>query len=478
MSEHYTRLVAYRPNGERLGVLPEPLTFSASTPFDTSDDVGAMQLSYSLQGQAAAVLDRKLALGLEVALEEWDGSDWVEPDGARYMILKRSRDVSDQTRSVSLSGPAYGRILSKIMHLPEKRLLATEGENRNRRKLAGTPGAIVAQLLIEYEKRSGVKIDRSFDSVTDSTGAKWPREVTLWTARGEALDVTIGRLASQNLAAAWWSGRTLNLAPSRPSRDRASTVVLRVGREIGEAPSEESIEDLAHARTLEGAEGLLVTTARALAPSPWGRWEVFASDERVDLKDTATRLNDAWLDQSARPIAEYTRDLTPLCEWRIGIDIRPGDWITAPTDMELERVKVAALLWRMDSQGVTRSLTLHDRVVAPEVRIRQRQRRGEAGGAAGSGSSLAGIGSGGTGPQGPQGPRGPQGPPGPPGAAGPKGDTGAAGPKGARGPEGKQGEQGPQGPQGPEGPPGPKGDAGSAARINFIDWPLKIRLTS
>ncbi|WP_131104021.1 hypothetical protein [Ornithinimicrobium sufpigmenti] len=388
MSDHHsTRLVAYAPNGGRLGVLPVPLAWSASIPWE---DQGAASLTYARVAAGGGILGRTLTQGLELALEEWNGTAWVEPDGARYVVLERSNDRLDDTDTVQLTAPAYGWLLSKVKErAPAEGFYAAEGDNAGRRQFIGqTAGSVAITLLNEYAQRGGPVIARDFTATHDSLGKPWPPLNVLWVSRGEALDVTLGRMADGGAAVPWWTGRTLRLAPPRPGRERASQVILRERTHVAEAPSTETIADLIQAHTLHGGNGLLVTDVDQSAPSPWGRWEGFASDDRVTIEGSARARNQRELADAARLRGQYTRDLTPAVPYRLGVDVLPGDWVTAPTHVKGERVRVAGLLWRAQGEDVTRSVILNDRLLDAELRRRRRARMGEGVGSSGAGSDV------------------------------------------------------------------------------------------
>ena len=50
------RLKAYKPNGDALGLLPQPSSFSASF---LHDDTGALRLEYSRKALNGSILERK-----------------------------------------------------------------------------------------------------------------------------------------------------------------------------------------------------------------------------------------------------------------------------------------------------------------------------------------------------------------------------------------------------------------------------------
>ena len=95
----HARLVAYRPFGERIGVLAEPVSFSASM---LHNDDGAISIEYSMLSGDAQAFDRELTDGLEVAVEVSDGNGFKEPDNARFVITGRSGKTDDRTKTITL----------------------------------------------------------------------------------------------------------------------------------------------------------------------------------------------------------------------------------------------------------------------------------------------------------------------------------------------------------------------------------------
>ena len=124
----HARLVAYRPFGARIGVLAEPVSFSASM---LHDDDGAISIEYSMLSGDAQAFDRELTDGLEVAVEVSDGSGFKEPDNARFVITGRSGKTDDRTRTVTYSGQSISWLLSKAENNDSSHLLA-DGDNKAR----------------------------------------------------------------------------------------------------------------------------------------------------------------------------------------------------------------------------------------------------------------------------------------------------------------------------------------------------------
>lgn len=140
----HARLVAYRPFGDRLGVLAEPVSFSASM---LHNDDGALSLEYSLLSGDAQAFDRELTDGLEVAVEVSDGSGYREPDNARFVITGRSGKTDDRTKTITYSGQSISWLLSKAENNDSSHLI-TDGDNKGKRPFySSNPGTILKPCL-------------------------------------------------------------------------------------------------------------------------------------------------------------------------------------------------------------------------------------------------------------------------------------------------------------------------------------------
>lgn len=385
----HARLVAYRPFGARIGVLAEPVSFSASM---LHDDDGAISIEYSLLSGDAQAFDRELTDGLEVAVEVSDGTGYREPDNARYVITGRSGKTDDRTRTVTYSGQSISWLLSKAENNDSSHLLA-DGDNKGKRPFySSNPGVILKTLLDENKARGGVAtgLTLGFDTAKDAGGAAWARKYTLYYSLGTDLQTILSSLVNGGGCDWRTSGRTLKLwdADSTAlSRDLSKSVVLQLARDISEAPFEESIADLASTILVEGDNNLLFRMDNPAAPTPWGKWESYSSQGGVSDKDTAQAFMQSTLDDAARVRGQYTRDLIisdvdslPL------IDYHPGDWITAPTVSHGEKVRVQEIdLSMRQGEGLSCSIALND--IKYDASVRQAKKiKGITGGAALAGS--------------------------------------------------------------------------------------------
>lgn len=385
----HARLVAYRPFGERLGVLAEPVSFSASM---LHNDGGAISIEYSMLPGDAQAFDRELTDGLEVAVEVSDGTGYHEPDNARYVITGRSGKTDDRTRTVTYSGQSISWLLSKAENNDSSHLL-TDGDNKGKRPFySANPSVIIKTLLDENRQRGGVAtgLTLGFDTAKDASGAAWARKYTLYYSLGTDLQTILSSLVNGGGCDWRTSGRTLKLWNADSvalSRDLSKQVVLQLARDIGEAPYEESISDLASTILVEGDNNLLFRMDNPAAPTPWGKWESYSSQGGVSDKDTAQAFMASTLADAARVRGQYTRaliingvDSLPL------VDYHAGDWITAPTVSHGEKVRVQEIdLSMRQGEGLSCSIALND--IKYDASVRQAKKiKGITGGAALAGS--------------------------------------------------------------------------------------------
>lgn len=385
------RLRAYEPGGASLGFLPEPLQMDASV---VRNDVGALSLTYSRLAAGGDLLARGLEQGLEVAVEVSNGGDWIEPWGARYVLIGRGGDQVDEADVVTLTLPSYGWLLSKAKNLDTANLLPPEHSEAGKRPFySESAGVILGTLLDENASRGGIPLTRCWDSAYDSAGDPWTLVATLYYDLGIGLDVILANMAAQGMADWRTDGRTLHLynadSPAT-STDASTSVRLWLGTDVLDAPSSESLEEVVSRVLIRGDGGLVITEDNPTAPTPWGQWEGYISQGGVSDEGTARSLVQAELERTARVRGQYTRTLLLAGEVKHAplIDYAPGEWITAPTTGNGERVRVQQITLTKGPEGVGGSVVLNDRVLDAELR-RAKRLQGITGGALNGGSGGA-----------------------------------------------------------------------------------------
>lgn len=385
-----SRLVAYQANGSKLGLLPEPTSYTVSF---THDAVGALTVSYSRKALRGEILDRRLETGLEIAVEVSDGGRWIEPYNGRFVIASRSRNALDVSDTVSLTGVSYGWLLKKALNLDTSRL-ETSGDEKGTRKFANAnAGTIMRTFMDENWTRGGVKVDCSrFTSGADSAGKQWGYMLpSIYYDLGISIQDVLDSLVNNGLCDWRTDARQLllwNADSVAVCRDLSKSCVVTLAQDVSEAPDDESIDGLASSILVRG-DNINFRQDNPNAPKPWGGWELYSSQQGVNKKETAEHLIKPTLANAARVRGQYTRSVNvveasclPLIDYTI------GDWITAPTVANREKVRVQQVTLQLDSTGFKASLILNDKNYDSSVRLTKRM-NGITGGAHLGGASGA-----------------------------------------------------------------------------------------
>lgn len=385
-----SRLVAYQANGSKLGLLPEPTSYTVSF---THDAVGALTVSYSRKALRGEILDRRLETGLEIAVEVSDGGRWIEPYNGRFVIASRSRNALDVSDTVSLTGVSYGWLLKKALNLDTSRL-ETSGDEKGTRKFANAnAGTIMRTFMDENWNRGGVKVDCSrFTSGADSAGKQWGYMLpSIYYDLGVSIQDVLDSLVNNGLCDWRTDARQLllwNADSVAVCRDLSKSCVVTLAQDVSEAPDDESIDGLASSILVRG-DNINFRQDNPNAPKPWGGWELYSSQQGVNKKETAEHLIKPTLANAARVRGQYTRSVNvveasclPLIDYMI------GDWITAPTVANREKVRVQQVTLQLDSTGFKASLILNDKNYDSSVRLTKRM-NGITGGAHLGGASGA-----------------------------------------------------------------------------------------
>ena len=371
----HARLVAYLPNGGRLGNLPAPLSWDASI---VNNNLGALKVVYSRRTVGGGILKRGLEQGLEIGLEVSDGGTWSEPYNCRYLLIGRSRNVEDVSDTVTLTCQSMGWLANKILNNDTAHLIA-DGDNKGKRAfLSKNPGTIIRTILDENKARkgAGLVLSPGFDTGKDAAGANWKSVYTLYYSLGTSLNSMLSSMVGGGAIDWRTEGRTLriwNADSTSLSRDLSGRVHISMAHDILEAPEEESIEDLSSDILVEGDNGLIFRESNPAAPTPWGGWESYVSQGGVSDEATAKAFMQTTLASAARVRGQYTRSLLVTnAESLPLVDYRPGDWITAPTVQHGEKVRIQQVTVSLDSNGLKASITLNDKVYDSQVRANKK----------------------------------------------------------------------------------------------------------
>lgn len=371
----HARLVAYLPNGGRLGNLPAPLSWDASI---VNNDLGALKVTYSRRAIGGGILKRGLEQGLEIGLEVSDGGTWSEPYNCRYLLIGRSRNAEDVSDTVTLTCQSMGWLANKILNNDTAHLIQ-DGDNKGKRAfLSKNPGTIIRTILDENKARkgAGLVLSPGFDTGKDAANDNWKSVYTLYYSLGTSLNSMLSSMVGGGAIDWRTEGRTLriwNADSTSLSRDLSGRVHISMAHDILEAPEEESIEDLSSDILVEGDNGLIFRESNPAAPTPWGGWESYVSQGGVSDEATAKAFMQTTLASAARVRGQYTRSLLVTnAESLPLVDYRPGDWITAPTVQHGEKVRIQQVTVSLDSNGLKASITLNDKVYDSQVRANKK----------------------------------------------------------------------------------------------------------
>ncbi|WP_345264749.1 fibronectin type III domain-containing protein [Nocardioides nanhaiensis] len=362
----HLRLVAYTPLGAQIGVLPDSLNYTATIPFGA--DLPTLKVGYTKAGRRSDVLE---ALP-EIAVERWDAAagTWVEPDDARFLVVKRawnSKDDGGQARS-------YDAI--HLGWLARKARVWTGGNMNSEGKRqfnAANPGTIVGTIFDDARGRGwGPGLARSFNATTDSAGQPWAHEVTLAFEPSADLDSVLKAVVDQGLAELSWTGRTLNLynpdtALARDLTTGTAPVWVRHTDGVTSAPEEGSIEDLVTFARLTGDAGGVWDVSNPAAVQTYGRLEGYVTQSGVTDEGTAALLIEQELAAGASERTQYTREwhaaAATVVPWQ---HYRPGDWAFFDREdngtLIRDRARVAQVSVTYDAEGVSGHTTLGTRL--------------------------------------------------------------------------------------------------------------------
>ncbi|MEV4806753.1 fibronectin type III domain-containing protein [Nonomuraea sp. NPDC049421] len=365
------RLVAYAPNADRLGMLPQPLSLEVAWPFN---DVGSLRLAYPAHAVGAQLLEQPC----EVAIE-WsaDGQTWTEPPDGRFLRILRRGDGSDRAGVLRYELPAYKWMFRKLV------LYAGAGQlvDGKRPFLSATPGEILQTWLAEGQARGALpELTWTFTLTHDSAGAAWAKVLTIYYEPGLDLLTTLINLAEQGVIDFQVQGRELRVynADTVLRNDLAggdAPVDLRYGRDIIQAPEVGTLEDAASAVLVVGDNGFQQSYVSSAGHGPWGRWEMYVGQGGVSDPGTATLLADTAIKRAAGERVQRTRSIAvDTARWLPFRDYAPGDLVLAPGEaaaMQSLRVRQITLT-RDHKKALTGHLVLNDRLLERDIRLARR----------------------------------------------------------------------------------------------------------
>lgn len=373
------RLIAYAPDGEQLGQLPYPLSITFGVPHN---DMPSLTLEYLKDAPGAALLSEPCEVAVELAPAA--SGLFTEYPGCRFINIREKEDLTDRTGVVSYTMPNYGWMTRKIRNIRNE-AFNDEGE---RVFSSATVGEIFHTFLTEAQSRGNIPgMSWSFTETHDSAGRPWARYYNLSFPAGQDLWTTMDALANQGAMDWRFHRRTLQLyvVDTRLNRDKTNDVILRLHRDVTDAPNDSSAEELASRIFVQG-EGAYASMTSSGAMQPWGAWEDYITQSGVSDAGTLLTLAQWRMEKTRALRRQMTRGLLfNTTEYLPFVDYLPGDRISAPgvfsqaDPLRVRQITLASL----DSQGMEGNVILNDRFLERELR-RDRQINALTGGASGT----------------------------------------------------------------------------------------------
>lgn len=359
------RVVRYIPGGARQGVTPNQ-GIVATLPID---DPGVLGVSVSEKVLGA------LPLFLELALEYWSGSEWVEPANCRFLVNADDDDDTDVAEVHSLQGVALVPWLLKkmIVQMPDDPDDLVDG---HRPFNSATPGAVLKTVVDEAQDDGWAPfLSYDFDADDDSAGVPWVNQLTIQYRPGTNGWVVLKNLIDQGIVEYRTEQRLLRLFNPGTGVDHSDdNPPIRVGRHAKSTPVKRNLDDLLTDVTLFGDNGFVLEVNNPSAVPDLGTLTAAIQQGGVSDPGTAALLAEAQLtkgeqvrEQIRTTEAALTADYLPF------IDYQVGDWVQGWMRGDWERLRVAELVLSKQLNGVVEvSPVLNDRFIDLLARLARR----------------------------------------------------------------------------------------------------------
>lgn len=363
------RLVAYDPNGQSRGQIPLPLNFALGVPLN---DLPSLSLEYLRSAPGYEYLDSYCEVAVELA--PLNSQAFGEYPGMRFINIRSQGDSADRTGNMKFTMPHYGWQLRKA------RIITGLNTEEQRTFTNATFGQIMHTLLSEAQSRGwnpGMSWD--FTPQRDSAGQVWDDVYTIAFDAGQDLWTILDTFSQQHACDFQFHRRMLRMfnADTALNRNRANQAVLHLGRDISSAPNDWSSEELASRVHVRGDDLRSITMTVPNAQQPWGQWETYIKQSGVTDYGTLNKLGSWMLEKARQPLVQMTRGiLFPTAQYIPFRDYQPGDYITAPGDVDSpfnhlpqRELRVQQItLTSSQEQGMEGALVLNERFIENALR--------------------------------------------------------------------------------------------------------------
>lgn len=376
------RLVAYSPNGARLGPLPVPAEASFSIPLN---DVSGCTVSYRDGLAGSSHLRSLIEVAAEYSLD--DGLTWTEYDNGRYLRLGRSGNEISQDDLRQFQMPGYGWLLNKM------RQMKTTGLNADgKRPFNSSNAGMIMKTLIDEAQARGVCTGISYDFTTslDSNGVAWNKVLSIAYEPGLDLFTILNNLSQQGIVDWMFQGRTLRIFNADSFLGPVTSTKLQPGVDIEGMPVQGTYEDFVHTVLVLGDGGKKLPLASSGLPEPWGKWEGFIGQGGVSDTATMTILAQAQLADGNHEKRQYTAEVdVDNTTYEPMVHYRQGSYVTVPTEDGAQSFRIRQMNFSRNGEGdISLGLVINDRFVESSIRNARRV-NGITGGASSGGAGTA-----------------------------------------------------------------------------------------
>ena len=336
------RAVAYEVQGARIGVVPDILEMTVTTPRGKTP---TLSMSYAPGPNAirGSVLEREIEVAVEAT---FNGEDWEELPDARFITQKTEHNlVSDGTDSRKVQAIHVSDYLKEalVWSVPEA-AKDKEGKFKFLSRNAGTIIGTVWQNATNRGWGSGLTLDAS--TTKDSANQDWAKVVTLYFDPTISLLQIVDSLRNLGMIDTVWQGRTLKIynADTTQARDLTASKRWPLATTLTGAPEAATWADMCTDVLVKGEGGRTWLIHNDLAPKSMRRVEKVVEAGGVELESTARMVAEATLKSGAHVSEEIKREWVAadvhLLPW---VDYRLGDWIMVERASGMERLQVAQI---------------------------------------------------------------------------------------------------------------------------------------
>lgn len=336
------RAVAYEVQGARIGVVPDVLEMTVTTPRGKTP---TLSMTYAPGPNAirGSVLEREVEVAVEAT---FNGADWEELPDARFITQKTEHNlVNDGTDSRKVTAIHVSDYLKEalVWSVP----IQAQDKDGKFKFLSRNAGTIIGTVWQNAAKRgwgTGLTLDAS--TAKDSANQDWAKIVTLYFDPTISLLQIVDSLRDLGMIDTVWQGRTFKVynADTTQARDLTASKRWPLATTLTGAPEAATWADMCTDVLVKGEGGRTWLIHNDLAPKGMRRVEKVVEAGGVELEATARMVAEATLKSGAHVSEEIKREWAAtdvhLIPW---VDYRLGDWIMVERAEGMERLQVAQI---------------------------------------------------------------------------------------------------------------------------------------